>query len=170
MKKVLTYILLVFTVMSVHGQTSNDEFSANEVEIVDFDGLQSYLENQGADLLVVNFWATWCIPCVEELPFFEQANSELGGPDIKVILVSLDFRSAIERQLLPFIDKNELESEIIVLSDPKANEWINLVSEQWSGAIPATWYIKKDGTEDFHEGKYPDYQTLKNQIISFQKS
>jgi thiol-disulfide isomerase/thioredoxin len=46
-------------------------------------------------IYVVNFWATWCKPCVEELPIFDSLNLEVKGQAIKVLLVNLDF---VEKQ------------------------------------------------------------------------
>ncbi|WP_304198193.1 TlpA disulfide reductase family protein [Flavobacterium alvei] len=57
-------------------------------------------------IYVVNFWATWCGPCVKELPHFEQLNSE--NKNIKVVLVSLDFKNTLESKLKPFLKKNVL--------------------------------------------------------------
>ncbi len=139
-----------------------------EVPVMDFDELESYLKSQDEKMLVVNFWATWCIPCVEELHYFEYANRDFKDDDVKVILVSLDFKRAIDSQLIPFLKKKNIKSEVILLSDPKSNTWIDRVSPKWSGAIPGTWFISGDSTI-FDEGKYADYRTLKNTISTLQK-
>jgi thiol-disulfide isomerase/thioredoxin len=144
----------------------NDQ--GREVPVMDFDELQAYLTSQKEKIVVVNFWATWCAPCVEELHYFEYANRDFKDQDVKVILVSLDFRKAMESQLLPFLKRNEIESEVILLSDPRTNTWINRVSPDWSGAIPGTWFIAGDSAV-FDEGKYPDYQVLKNTISTLKK-
>ena len=81
----------------------------------------------------------------------------------KMVLVSLDFKSQIENSLIPFIDKHKLSAEVIVLSDPNANEWINKVNNEWSGSIPATIIYNKYFYY-FHEGSM-DYNEL-NEIIT----
>ena len=139
-----------------------------EVPVMNFDELDTYLKSQEEEILVVNFWATWCIPCVEELPYFESAHQEFKDQDVKVILVSLDFKKALDSQLIPFLNRKGIESEVILLSDPKMNTWIDRVNTDWSGAIPATWYIAGDSSI-FNEGKYSNYQSLKNTISILQK-
>lgn len=138
------------------------------VPVMDFDELEVYLKTQNEKVLVINFWATWCAPCVEELHFFEYANRDFKDQDVKVILVSLDFKRAMDSQLLPFLERRGIQSEVILLSDPKTNTWIDRVATHWSGAIPGTWFISGDSAV-FNEGKYVEYNDLKNTISTFQK-
>lgn len=151
----------------VSGQESDiDEDTAVDIPIMNFIELDQYLNSLNYDKLVVNFWATWCKPCVEELHHFQQLQDDYSDQDVKVILVSLDFVKGLESRLLPFLDRHDIEAEVIVLNDPNANEWINKVSEQWSGAIPATWFISDEKTF-FYEGMYHDYASLINHLNSF---
>ena len=75
---------------------------------VDFKGLERYLNKADNKTYIVNFWATWCKPCVEELPYFEQAGKKYRDQNVEVLLVSLDFPNQVEKQLKPFIEKNKL--------------------------------------------------------------
>ena len=108
------------------------------LEVYDFNGIKPLLEPASDTLYVINFWATWCKPCVQELPYFERIRDEYAGQELKVILVSLDFRTQLEEQLIPFMIRNKLRSEVLVLDDPDANAWIEQVDPAWTGAIPAT--------------------------------
>ncbi len=116
----------------------------DEFEVVNFAEFEKkYLQQTSSDTTyVINFWATWCKPCVKELPYFEELNANYKDKNVKVVLASLDFPKNIEKQVIPFIKKNNLQSEIVLLDDPDANSWIPKVSEKWSGAIPATIFIK----------------------------
>ena len=121
-------------------------FSCNDkpkdtIEIIDFDGLYSKIDLSIDKTYVINFWATWCAPCVKELPHFEEVNKELKDKNIEVILVSLDFPSQIESKLKPYIKKNKIKSKVILLDDSKMNTWVPKVSEQWDGGIPATLIV-----------------------------
>jgi thiol-disulfide isomerase/thioredoxin len=91
---------------------------------------------------VINFWATWCKPCVKELPYFEALRDAHQQDKVKVILVSLDFPKQLESRLVPFVKERQLESEVVVLLDGKYNDWIDKVSTDWTGAIPATLFYK----------------------------
>ncbi len=124
---------------------------SREVEKLNFPEFQALLEAKKGKTLVVNFWATWCKPCVEELPLFEEVGDSLGGEDLEVLLVSLDFPDRLEAQLLPFIREHEIDSQVILLDDPHENEWIPKVDPNWSGAIPATWMIRGEEKRFFEQ-------------------
>ncbi|GGG29714.1 hypothetical protein GCM10011344_33230 [Dokdonia pacifica] len=131
---------------------------------VDYEGLEAYLETSEAEVHVVNFWATWCKPCVKELPHFEELRAVYDTEDVKVILVSLDFPEQIER-LTHFIEKWNIQSEVVFLDDGDANTWIPKVDVNWSGAIPAT-IIYNDEKRSFHEQSFT-YDTLEKELKLF---
>ena len=115
--------------------------SKETIEVVDFDGLYSKIDLSVDKTYVINFWATWCAPCVKELPYFEDVNEELKDQNTEVILVSLDFPSQIETKLKPYLKRNKIKSRVILLDDSKMNTWVPKVSEQWDGGIPATLIV-----------------------------
>ena len=121
-----------------------------DIKIFDYKSFKPLLEVENDTTYVINFWATWCRPCVKELPYFEKINEKYKNEKVKVILVSLDFKKKVKELLIPFLEKKQLKSEVILLSEADANFWINDISKDWSGAIPAT-IIKKGKSFDFYE-------------------
>lgn len=112
-----------------------------------FARLKPVFEFDNDTTYVINFWATWCKPCVEELPILETLNSKSKKEKIKVVLVSLDFAEQVESKLIPFVQKQELKSTVLLLLDHNFNKWINEISPEWSGAIPATYIYKRDQSQ-----------------------
>jgi len=133
---------------------------SNKIEVKDYNGLKSYLSNTSDTVFVVNFWATWCKPCVEELPMFTKVSSEKQSEKVKFIFVSLDFPKQLESRLQPFVDANLKDQTVILLNDPNANAWIEQIDNQWSGAIPATLFYKNN-QRIFHEGSLTEEELLK---------
>lgn len=119
----------------------------------DFNSLEPLLHKNNETTYVINFWATWCVPCVKELPYFEQLNKKYKNQKIKVILVSMDLPKKVETALIPFVKKKKLESLVLHLDDPDANTWIEKVDKNWSGAIPAT-VIYNNKTRKFYERSF----------------
>ncbi len=134
-----------------------------QVPVVDFEGFQPYLQKNTDTTYVVNFWATWCKPCVKELPAFEKLNRVYGDRKVKVLLVSLDFIKYYDTKLIPFINEKNLESDILLLNDPRSNRWIDKVSPKWSGAIPATVIYRGD-KRSFYEKSFT-YEELENELL-----
>ncbi len=145
------------------------QINSRDIQVFNFEEYQDYLKEFGDKTLVINFWATWCVPCIEELPYFEQTTATFNSEEVQVILVSLDFPNQIETSLIPFIEKYNVKSKVIVLDDPDANTWIDKINPEWSGAIPAT-VIKRGNKEAFYEKTFHSYDELRQVIQPFLKS
>lgn len=145
--------------------TPKDGSQLVKLNIVDFKGLKPLLEKQNDTTYVVNFWATWCGPCVKELPYYETLNSNYKDRKVKVVLVSLDFPHLYDKKLKPFIVENNLQSQVVALDDPDMNTWIPEVSPEWSGSLPATLIYNKNKRK-FYEQSFT-YDTLENALKPF---
>jgi len=141
----------------------SDIAETSEIPSYNFDELErEYLQKEDDITYVLNFWATWCKPCVKELPAFEKLNSDYKDKNVKVVLVSLDFPEKLISGVIPFVEKYGLRSQVILLDDDNANRWIPKVSEEWSGAIPATLMVK-NGTHKFYERTFT-FEELENEL------
>ena len=137
----MRFYIKLLTIVSLFVFFSCSDKTKDSIEVVDFDSFYSKIDLSGDDTYVINFWATWCSPCVKELPYFESVNREYSEKNVKVILVSLDFPSQIESKLMPYLKKNKIKSNVILLDDSKMNKWVPRVSEKWDGGIPATLIV-----------------------------
>ena len=115
---------------------------------------------------IINFWATWCGPCVKELPYFESFHQKNSDKKVKVILVSLDSKNQIKSHLLPFLKKNQYFAKTLALTDKDFNTWLPMVDEDWSGSIPATLIINGDNKK-FAEREFESESDLSSFVFSF---
>jgi thiol-disulfide isomerase/thioredoxin len=136
--------------------------AAQDIPSMDVGELKEYIYQDNATTYVVNFWATWCAPCVKEMPYFEALNAKYDEEELQVILVSLDFDNALEKRLIPFVKARDIQSEVIHLADERSpNYWIPEISEKWSGSIPATLILNgKAGVEAFYEQSFHSLKEL----------
>ena len=141
--KTATIILFTLFAMNTHAQ----------VPVWKFTDLENYCRDQDT-LLVINFWASWCKPCVKELPFFEEARVEFGKQPVKFLLVNLDFKRELETKVIPFVKNRNILSQVVLLDEPDYNSWIDKVDASWSGAIPGTLFITPDGKRKFMEKEF----------------
>lgn len=145
----------------IHTYT-NDTVS---IDAYDYKGLEYFLTMRNDTTYVVNFWATWCEPCVKELPYFEKLNKQYKKNKVKVLLVSLDMKKDFESKLLPFIQQRQLKSDVLILSDTDSNTWIPKVDSTWTGAIPATLIYNKE-VRKFYEKSFT-FETLEKEVSNF---
>jgi len=117
---------------------------AQRVNELDGDGVASLSRLSNDTTYVINFWATWCSPCVKEIPIFERLHKESADSKLKVILVSLDFPRQLESRVIPFLEEKGISAEVKIMTDMDYNAWIDRVDPSWTGAIPATLIYRKD--------------------------
>lgn len=174
MKKIIFALFLLILISSCKKEDSKPENKENStvtaqqitsIKTYSYNELKPFLEKEDDMTYVVNFWATWCAPCVKELPYFEKIHQQYATKNIQVLLVSLDFPKQVEKKLIPFINKRNIQSKIVHFDDVNEDFWIKDIDESWSGALPATIIYNKNNRK-FYEQSF-DYETLENELNTF---
>ncbi len=140
---------------------------AQDIQAVKFDVFQKMIDKTNDTLYVVNFWATWCSPCIEELPYFNQLT-EAHGKKLKIFTVSVDYKSKLE-SVRSFLKKRPLLSETLLLDESDPNIYIDRINSEWSGAIPATVLFQNGKRVRFTEKKFENFEELKSFTEPFLK-
>lgn len=135
--------------------------------VADFADLAPIFSRKDGKTYVINFWATWCGPCVEELPYFEKLAAETNPEEVEIVMVSLDFRRDVRTKLWKFIKERPLNLPVIALTDAKTNVWIDQVDPEWGGAIPITIVYKNDQRQFFAD-QFANYEELATAVRAIQ--
>lgn len=135
------HLLILVAVLFLSTKTANSQ----EIKTYNFNELEPIFHYQNDTTYVINFWAMWCKPCVEELPEFEDIRKDYSDKKVKVILVSLDFGKNVEERLTKFLAQKKINTHVVLLNDPDADSWIGKVNAEWDGALPATLIYRKNG-------------------------
>ncbi len=136
MKQIIA-ISIVCLLLSSH-------LEGQQVQQIGVEELARVLSKESDSTYVVNFWATWCSPCVKEIGYFEELHRNYMEAGLKVYLVSLDFPNQVERRVVPFLKEKDITAEVLLMTDLDYNSWIDRVDPSWSGSIPATLIYRND--------------------------
>jgi thiol-disulfide isomerase/thioredoxin len=145
------FLLILFVTIALSA-------SAQKPKVVKLDELQRIINEPDSKVKVINFWATWCAPCVKELPLFERLSQQ--REDVAVTLVSMDMDlDPNPAKVDKFVSRRKLTATVLILDETNPNVYIDQISKEWSGALPATIVVNsKTGKRVFverelHEGE-----------------
>lgn len=133
MKALITSVFLVTISLQLYAQP------AQTVKIID---LQKMIENKSDKILVLNFWATWCAPCIKELPQFERVTASRDDVVVNLVSIDLDLDPDPDK-VYRFMARKKLKSNVYLLDERDANSWIDKIDTSWEGAIPATLIVNQ---------------------------
>ncbi len=141
---------------------------SQQVAVLKIADLEKRIKNDSDTTYIVNFWATWCSPCVKELPDFDSISKVYAGKKIKVLLVTMDFKEDLQTKVLPFIKSKKIYSEVLLLDEVNGNHFIPKISDAWSGALPATLIVnQKKNFNHFFEKKLT-FEFLKSELLQIE--
>lgn len=156
MKRTLILLLASFFGTIVKGQ---------EVKSVKITEVEKIIAESKTPL-IVNMWATWCVPCVEELPHFIKEAKEHSKDSLQLLLVSLDFKESFPAGIKKFMEKRKISLSTLWLDETNADYFCPKIDARWSGAIPATLFINnKTGYRKFVEEQI-SHEDLKKEIMA----
>ncbi len=135
------------------------------LEEIDLNGISDLVNNKsGEQLRLINFWATWCGPCIIEFPEFVEINRMYRDRDFEFISVSADKLNRKDKAL-NFLQKKEASSKNYIFSGSSIYDLIEVVDPQWQGALPYTLLVNEDGKVVYKVDGTIDPLLLKRKIV-----
>jgi thiol-disulfide isomerase/thioredoxin len=140
MKGIISILIMLCLACAVPAQT---------VKKISIGELENYIHASERPL-VVNFWATWCAPCLHELPYFQETVRQYAGKNVELVLVSMDLPRGPEKKIEEFAARNALKGTLFWLNETNADVFCPRIDRKWDGSIPSTLFInRKTGYRKF---------------------
>jgi len=144
--KLFSLLLIIFLVnISNHVLPQSD--INPEVKILNVGDLSELINSEQEHPLLINVWATWCVPCREEFPDLVKI-SESYSNKVRVVGISVDDSEVLDSKVIPFLKNQKAKFENYLLKVTEPEDFINLLNKKWSGAIPATFIYKKSSEQN----------------------
>lgn len=156
----------IFSLIAILGFS---KINAQEVKVIKYEELFQMVNQPTDQLIAVNFWATWCGPCVEEMPHFVEVSEQYKeNPNFKILFVSMDRVKQLEK-VKQFMNDYKINAEVVLLDDNKRmNEWIPAIDKSWSGNIPVTVFYQ-NGEKVHFVGQDMSKNELEQNVKTFIK-
>lgn len=124
-----------------------------EIDEISLDGLSELIKNRNSKVLLINIWATWCVPCREEFPGLIELSDQYED-GLEVVGISIDYPDELESKIYPFLNKFQLNFTNYISGEKNAEKFINFLNTDWNGALPASFIYDTDGEQvEFFIGK-----------------
>ncbi|MGK9476299.1 TlpA family protein disulfide reductase [Melioribacter sp. OK-6-Me] len=163
MRKLILIFLLTFTIVNfISGENQKNAVKEIKVVKINKDGLNKIIKNRNGKILFLNLWATWCVPCREEIPDIVKLAEEYR--DVDFVGLSVDLQEDINSKVIPFLKSNNVFYRNFINGFDNDEELINFLEEKWNGALPATLIYDSKGKKiAFLDGK-KSYKEFKEEI------
>ncbi len=144
--------------------------SAQKIRSLKIEEVADFYATKKEGVYVVNFWATFCKPCMAEMPYLQSISKKYSSQDVNLLLVSLDLPSFYPRKIKQFAKENKFTAPVVWLNETDADHFCPVIDKSWSGAIPATLFVNAStGYKKFVEGSLTEEQFEKELRITIGK-
>jgi thiol-disulfide isomerase/thioredoxin len=148
MKPLIVCIAFLFSI-NMHAQ------NIKSIKIAD---VKKYIDTV-THPVIINFWASWCKPCINEIPWFEKAVATHKNAYVELVLISVDFKEDYPKVLQQFVNKNKYTSTIWWLNETDANYFCSVIDKSWTGTIPVTLMVNNATKyKQFYNQQIPEPQ------------
>jgi thiol-disulfide isomerase/thioredoxin len=169
MKSISRVILFLLLISLISTNDNYSQQSEIKVETIDKLKLEKLIKERNGKVLLLNLWATWCVPCREEFPDLVRLSSNYKNKNVEVVGISIDYPEEINSKIIPFLKKQNVNFINFVNGFEKDEHLIDMIDPKWNGALPATViYDEKGKKKVFLEGKksYSEFQKTISKMIN----
>ena len=163
------FILILFLpvngcIKKADNRTKAGALAKENIKVINETDLKELLDNNKGKVVLVNVWATWCKPCVEEFPDIVKLYEENKKSGFEVLSLTVDLPSEVDSKVIPFLKSQNAHFPVYILEEKRSGEIIDFLNPEWSGAIPATFIYDEAGKQQVYLLGANNFKTFKESI------
>jgi len=148
------YLLFFYGLFACQQNTNTDipissfkimEDTSRFMTLTDFEEFEAVLATEKGNVLLVNIWATWCKPCVHEMPGLEKLHQNYQGKGVKVVTLSLDEVAKADSLVVPYWDSMHFSMDNYLIATPDQGSFVNKIDPLWIGLLPTSFIFNPEG-------------------------
>ena len=165
---VIYSLLLALIVLSAGKDPtrSNGHTAVPAVSTIDLAGLRSMISERHGRPLLLNVWATWCIPCREEFPDLVRLRSAYPDSAVDMVAISVDYPDEVDSKIRPFLSHLRVPFPVCVSGVKKQEDFMNALDSLWNGGVPATFIYDGNGHRRTFLFGQKSYSVFKSELDS----
>jgi thiol-disulfide isomerase/thioredoxin len=128
--------------------------SAQQIKSIKIAELEKTIQESKTPL-IVNFWATFCVPCIKEIPYFQEMARKYKSQGVSLLLVSLDLRASYPDKISSMARRLKFTAPIVWLNETNADYFCPIIDSSWSGGLPSSLFVNNTtGYYKFFEDEF----------------
>lgn len=159
MKKINMFVLIMMLLFSAR------LYSQEVLPLSSTKDLDNLKESLNGKVVLLNFWATWCVPCVKEFPDLVKLYNDYKDKDFRLIFISTDVPEEVNSKVIPFLKENGVNFVTYYNNFSKSEDLIDYIDKNWEGAVPTTYIYDKNGKVTASVLGKKDYSYFEKEIL-----
>jgi thiol-disulfide isomerase/thioredoxin len=156
-------LIIVLIMLSMLGVSRS--FTQEVKPLSSINDIRQVMDSNKGKVLLLNFWATWCKPCVKEFPELLKLYNDYKNKEFEIVFISTDVPEDVDSKVIPFLKNQGVDFITYYNNFNDPAELINFVDMKWEGAIPSTYIYDKQGKLTGHILGSTTYQEFEKEIL-----
>ena len=140
-RRIFIVVMLTTGLANAGGTVEN-----SDIRPISAEEFAEILEAARGKVVLVNLWATWCAPCLREIPELLELREKYHDRDFRLIAVAMDDLADLQTHVVPFRDRHFPEWQSWQSAEPEMDRFVSVIDRAWNDVLPTSYLIDREGT------------------------
>ena len=159
---------IIFTWLPLATAQAQKTTAPSDIQLISASQFSALLDDARGDVILVNLWATWCAPCLREIPELLRLRENYLDKGFRLIAVSMDDPQDLESHVIPFLEQRFPDWDTFQSAEAEMDRFVSVIDPAWNEVLPTSYLIDRTGsvTKILFGGKsYEDFEAALLDIL-----